>query len=1018
MSTEDKLKNELNAKSASPKTKRRARRTSLIAAGIGFILLGLTLIFGSGYFFSHPYWGNKHDGENIRQIPATAFGQREIQRASNFKRNKPEKTASEKTRGFAEGSAAQFAAFSFAANKSGAAQPTATPAPNESSNGEGKRNFFEKIYEWFVGLFKKKKKPPANVTALALDKESVTIACPTGTNPQAESCSDDASIKLTATAADDENAPLTFIYTVTGGRIIGQGASVVWDLTGVSPATYAVTVGANNGSGVRGKTVTRTVTVRNCDCGQNCSCPTLDVIGPAAPVRLNETMIFTANVSGGSQNVVGYRWSVSQGEIVSGQGTPVIGVSTRGFVTTTIEATVNMSGVECAGCITSASASGTIAFTARTRRGGGWSIRGRISDANGIPITNAIITVINSTTGQVVGDAETDGNGSYRVSGLKSDIYTVTVSAANFRAAETQVEIGVGLPSTVNITLPSGIPPTPRPTALPVNNNSSTANVSFDTNFNVNANTNINTNINANANTSVNTNANYSNTSVNTGVNKSNVSTVNNSNIFTNTNSGKKPTRDKVEYSYPKRLIENTPQKVTLNLQPAKPDDVTTVNTSGNYSTNGIVVLSIPVPQEQDYITYVTATLIADDGLEILSANGVPQEYTRSNAPEDLTKWEWDVKLNEGGAKKDNLQIRYKLDVELKKAGASSKIINDFWVSDEFNIGIGLLLFHALGGLFVASGGLATAAGARGKGETTADEVHCTLYAPAEAKAGGDFLVQIFAHLPAQAAGLKAIAEASDEKTKQQAARVLDKPIERGSRLTFELRMPPAFVVDEPVQAHLWNGSVVEIPFIVSVPKTYESSSKFGKIIVSENDVPIGRLTFKIEILGAESAQKVQAEKTSVEELERYRCAFISYSSRDRAKVAPRVQALEAAHIECFQDVLSLRPGENWAEKLYGFIDRSDAFFLFWSSASRDSAEVEKEILYAMERQQKTAGESPDIIPIIIEGPPPVPPPEELNFLHFNDRHVYFNYAVEAENETKKQAGQNQANRNLNLKEK
>jgi len=32
----------------------------------------------------------------------------------------------------------------------------------------------------------------------------------------------------------------------------------------------------------------------------------------------------------------------------------------------------------------------------------------------------------------------------------------------------------------------------------------------------------------------------------------------------------------------------------------------------------------------------------------------------------------------------------------------------------------------------------------------------------------------------------------------------------------------------------------------------------------------------------------------------------------------------------------------------------------------------------------------PDIVPVIIEGPPPAKPPAQLNYLHFNDRFMYF----------------------------
>jgi hypothetical protein len=69
-------------------------------------------------------------------------------------------------------------------------------------------------------------------------------------------------ISISTTATDPENDVLTYKYTVSGGRIVGTGYEVVWDLTGVPPGTYSITAGVNDGAGVVGRTVSKTVTVR------------------------------------------------------------------------------------------------------------------------------------------------------------------------------------------------------------------------------------------------------------------------------------------------------------------------------------------------------------------------------------------------------------------------------------------------------------------------------------------------------------------------------------------------------------------------------------------------------------------------------------------------------------------------------------------------------------------------------------------------------------------------------------
>ena len=99
---------------------------------------------------------------------------------------------------------------------------------------------------------------------------------------------------------------------------------------------------------------------------------------------------------------------------------------------------------------------------------------------------------------------------------------------------------------------------------------------------------------------------------------------------------------------------------------------------------------------------------------------------------------------------------------------------------------------------------------------------------------------------------------------------------------------------------------------------------------------------------------------------------------------------LRQLSIEFFQDLLSLEPGERWAKALYKNIDKSDVFFLFWSSAAKQSEWVMKEVRYAMERKGGDEFAEPEIVPVIIEGPPAAAPPPELQHLHFNDTFIYF----------------------------
>lgn len=202
---------------------------------------------------------------------------------------------------------------------------------------------------------------PANVTNLELGETRITGRCGPGQRPvDPARCTDDMSVNVTTTAVDPENDVLTYQYTVSGGRIVGQGANVSWDLTGAQPGTYTITAGVDDSCGVCGTTQTRTITVETCECVTICECPTIDVTGPAGLTNPGETMTFTANVSGGSASNPTYNWTVSSGTIIEGQGTPVIRVATtQDMAGSTVTATVEVGGI-CEECERTRSASGEI----------------------------------------------------------------------------------------------------------------------------------------------------------------------------------------------------------------------------------------------------------------------------------------------------------------------------------------------------------------------------------------------------------------------------------------------------------------------------------------------------------------------------------------------------------------------------------------------------------------------------------------------------------------------------------
>ncbi len=118
------------------------------------------------------------------------------------------------------------------------------------------------------------KQPPSgednkspDVTELTLSRSEIAASCAAGQVPrEGTDCSDKMNAQVTTTAIDPEKDVIKYYYTVSGGRIIGQGAKVFWDLTGIAPGTYTITAGVDDGCGICGQTQTGRITVKNCDC--------------------------------------------------------------------------------------------------------------------------------------------------------------------------------------------------------------------------------------------------------------------------------------------------------------------------------------------------------------------------------------------------------------------------------------------------------------------------------------------------------------------------------------------------------------------------------------------------------------------------------------------------------------------------------------------------------------------------------------------------------------------------------
>lgn len=183
---------------------------------------------------------------------------------------------------------------------------------------------------------------------LELSKTTIIIPCPPSSADRAE-CKDDSSIKVEVGILSKVKN-LKYRYSITGGRIVGDGRKIEWDLLGVPPGTYTITTTIEGENNFR-KVFSKQITVAICStCISDCFCHNLHVNGKLEENLKERIINFTASLTGGSQTRVKYKWKISAGKIAEGQGTPFIKVSAKKIKAKSITAMLEIDGDLCFDC--------------------------------------------------------------------------------------------------------------------------------------------------------------------------------------------------------------------------------------------------------------------------------------------------------------------------------------------------------------------------------------------------------------------------------------------------------------------------------------------------------------------------------------------------------------------------------------------------------------------------------------------------------------------------------------------
>jgi serine/threonine protein kinase len=190
-------------------------------------------------------------------------------------------------------------------------------------------------------------------------------------------------------------------------------------------------------------------------------------------------------------------------------------------------------------------------------------------------------------------------------------------------------------------------------------------------------------------------------------------------------------------------------------------------------------------------------------------------------------------------------------------------------------------------------------------------------------------------------------------------------------------------VCNPPVAEFMWAEEVHEAPFRIRAPASFAGMTVRGTVRIWCGPLILGELPVSIPVLPAGERPSAHAAPVAEEAVNRYRKIFPSYSHHDREMVRYFVTAAQALGDQYLQDVLALRSGERWDDRLVELISEADVFQLFWSTNSMRSEYCRREWEEALSFDRPWF-----IRPIYWESPLPEDrvrglPPDALRVIHF-----------------------------------
>ena len=225
------------------------------------------------------------------------------------------------------------------------------------------------------------------------------------------------------------------------------------------------------------------------------------------------------------------------------------------------------------------------------------------------------------------------------------------------------------------------------------------------------------------------------------------------------------------------------------------------------------------------------------------------------------------------------------------------------------------------------------------------EPIYSALYAPASTTAQKWFKIQVHLYDERDAIRSNQKAQALDKNATVMDFNPLSMQIELGTQVKAELTIyEPGVLIPHSTYILTWKGALISANFMAKITDASLKSIS-GEVMLYVSDVPVGTLTFNVDVVSESALDDLLKSGTS----KKFKSVFISYSHIDTETAEAMASTCRALEIKYFYDRHTLESGDVFNEVIAKSIEESDLFLLLWSQNAAQSDYVEKEYLHAIQ---------------------------------------------------------------------